>query len=195
MKSTNLKYKKLAVTGHQRSGTHYITALISLNFLGNKNYVRIYKNHKKPNIARNENVAYIYTFRDFKSVAKSMFVMRKSFGLNNVDTFKNFLKNRYCDMWKPERDFKVNVMDLRGNLRKEDYITGFFSKLKYTPEEWWKIYYKMWDEAEKKKENVIRVSYNDLKNNFHENMLDLSLKLGLNKKSFKNITKKLGWYV
>jgi len=42
------KFKELKVCGHRRSGTHYITALISLNFLESYDYIKIYEKHKTP---------------------------------------------------------------------------------------------------------------------------------------------------
>lgn len=194
-KGNGLKYKNIAVTGHQRSGTHYIAGLIALNFLGHKNYGTIYKNHKFPKISTNINTAYIYTWRDFKNTAKSIFAMRKSFGLNNIKTFEGFLKSNYCDMWDPHKNFEITVTNLKNNTYKTNYVTGFYSKIEYTPKEWWEIYHNRWATAERKKSNIIKVSYNDLKDDFQKTMTDLAIKLGSDKRSFKNIDKKIGWNV
>jgi len=189
-----MKYSNMIVTGHQRSGTHYITALISLNFLNNKDYVKIYKNHQFPNIVRNNNIAYIYTWRDFDSIAKSIFTMRKVFGLNVID-FKTFLEMKYCHMWKSNKNSVVNVNDLKGNLRKTNYVSKYFRKRKYTPKEWWNFYYGKWEAAEKKHSNIIRVSYNNIINDFDNTMLYIENKLGMKGSHFKKISEKVGWYI
>jgi hypothetical protein len=57
-----MKYN-IKVCGHRRSGTHYITALISVNFLNTPKYGKIYEKHKTPsklNIGRNKNTLFIY---------------------------------------------------------------------------------------------------------------------------------------
>ena len=88
-----MKYDSIVITGHQRTGTHYIAAVICTNFLNTKDYIAHYKNHSLPKTVKNNNIAYIYTWRDFNSVAKSLFNSRKTFGLNNVNNFESFLQS------------------------------------------------------------------------------------------------------
>jgi len=190
-----MKHNGIILTGHQRSGTHYIAALVSLNFLKNQNYQNIYIKHKLPDVVKNKNIAYIYTWRNFEEIAKSLFKMRRTFGLNNVDSFNSFLDGRYCDMWKPMNHSGVKVVDLKGNIRIDVSISKGFRDQKQTPREWWKFYYGQWEEARKQNENIIRVSYDDLKLNFQKTMKGLAKKLGSSKRRYTNIENKVGWYV
>ena len=190
-----MKYDSIVITGHQRTGTHYIAAVICTNFLNTKDYIAHYKNHSLPKTVKNNNIAYIYTWRDFNSVAKSLFNSRKTFGLNNVNNFESFLKSRYCDMWNPIEHAGVNVLDLQGNHRTDNYISHYFKSFKHTPKEWWTLYHKRWDVAAKNISNIIKVNYNDLIKNFNNSMFNLSIKLDSTIKSFKNITDTVGWYV
>ena len=190
-----MKYKTINLASHQRTGSHYIAAIISTNFLNNRDYKKIHRGHKLPHIIKHKNTAYIYTWREFEEVAKSIYTMRQSFGLNNVDSFESFLKNRYCDMWKPIKHPGINVIDLKGNKRQDPYISPGFRNNKYTPFEWWKFYHDSWAISEKENKNVIKVSYNDLMTNFNKTMRVLAKKLGSPKKEFSNIEKQVGWYV
>lgn len=189
-----MKYKNIKVTGHQRSGTHYIAKLISLNFLNSSDYSQIYSNHKSPIIVVDQNTLYIYTYRNYLDVAKSIFNMRKSFGLNNVKNFDDFLNKKYRDMWKPNKNFNINVL-IKGNLFKSNYISKYFSKINKTPKEWHEEYYRKWINKEKVCGNILRVDYDNLKNNFEKEMLKVAKKLGINKKKFVNINKKIGWNI
>jgi len=190
------KSKEIALTAHQRSGSHYVAALITINFLGHKNHGSIHHNHILPNrMLKKDSKFYVYVWREFDGIAKSMFTMRKTFGLNNVKNFETFLKSRYCDMWDPQKHDGVKVADLRGNSRTDDYVTQFFRNRQYTPKEWWEFYYGSWDRQAMKRKNVIKVSYNDLLNNFEKAMIELAIKLKSENRTFQNIDKKIGWNV
>ena len=92
-----MKYKNIIVTGHQRTGTHYITALVSINFLNTKDYTKHYRNHMMPSIAVDPEVAYIYAWRDFYSTAKSIYKFRGRLGLQ-INSYDEFLNTKYSDM-------------------------------------------------------------------------------------------------
>jgi hypothetical protein len=136
---------------------------------------------------------YIYVWREFDGIAKSIFNMRKSFGLNGVNNYNTFLETKYCDMWKPQNHSGVKVVDLRGNTRVDGYITPYFRDRQYTPKEWWQFYYESWDKVAKKRKNVIKVSYNDLLNNFEKTMTEIAIKLKSKRRTFQNIDQKIGW--
>ena len=94
-----MKYKNILSTGHPRSGTHYITALISVNFLDDTDYFKIYRNHELPDLVEDPDFAYLHIWRDFKAVSRSIYVLKERFGLD-VDSYGQFLKRRYSDMWR-----------------------------------------------------------------------------------------------
>ena len=189
-----MKYKNIQITGHQRTGTHYIAALICTNFLNTKDYVKHYVNHKPPSIVIDDNTAYIYTWRDFENTAKSIFKMRARLGLQ-VDDYDTFLNTKYSDMWSAVKYGTINVKDLDGNIRKADRVSTALKRINHTPKNWWKLYHKRWAVATKNKSNIIRVSYNDLTTDFDNAMLDIAKRLGSNLKFFKNIGDKIGWYM
>ncbi|MBC8176312.1 MAG: hypothetical protein H8E19_02830 [Deltaproteobacteria bacterium] len=113
-----MKYKNIVCIGHPRSGTHYITALISTNFLNDPDYLKIYGNHGLPQITCDPNVVYIHIWRAFKEVAKSIYVLKERFGLD-VGSYEEFLKTRYKDMRKIEKYKKLmtNVRNLARNTK------------------------------------------------------------------------------
>jgi len=189
-----MKYKNIKITGHQRTGTHYIAALICTNFLNTEDYVKHYLNHKLPAIATNKHIAYVYTWRDFKTTSKSIFKMRARFGLQ-VDDYEKFLNTKYSDMWSNINFGTINVKDLKGNIRKADRISTYFRKINYKPKEWWSLYHNKWSSSMRNKSNIIKVSYNNLIDNFDEGMLEIATKLGVYSRTFNNIENKVGWYV
>lgn len=189
-----MKYNSIRITGHQRTGTHYIAALICTNFLNTKDYVKYYLNHKPPSVATNNNIAYVYTWRDFNNTSRSIFKMRARLGLQ-VDDYDKFLNTKYSDMWSAVKYGTINVRDLDGNIRKADRVSTAFTNIHYTPIEWWTLYHGGWNVASKNKSNIIRVSYNDLIDNFDDSMTEIATRLGVDNRAFNNIENKVGWYV
>ena len=189
-----MKYDSIRITGHQRAGTHYIAAIICKNFLNTDNYREYYLNHKLPDVVKRNNIAYIFTWRNFHDTAKSVFNMRDRFGLQ-VDDFSTFLKTKYNKMWRnmPFDGIKIRWPD--GDVKVNYNVSGYFKKIKHTPKEWWIRYHKQWAKVERQKPNVIRVDYDMLVNNFQSTMLGIATKLGSDKKEFMNITEKIGWNV
>jgi len=187
-------YNNIKITGHQRTGTHYIAALICLNFLDTKEYVKYYANHKMPSMAKNKNIAYIYTWRDFDSTSKSVIKMRGRFGLQ-TDSYDEFLNTKYSVMWADTKYIPINVKDLYGNVVKTDKVSTYFRNIHKTPKEWWSLYYQKWDASAKSNSNIIRINYNDVMADFDKTLLELSVKLGSKIKIFEDIKERVGWYV
>lgn len=189
-----MNFSKLYITGHQRAGTHYAAAVVSLNFMGSPDYKKIYLNHKLPDIVKYKNTAYLFVRRNFQDTARSVFNMRGRFGLQ-VEDFNVFLKNKYYQMWKPVPYGGIRVVDLDGTVRKKEMVSNYFKKIKHTPKEWWTRYYKSWNRAERKKNNVFMVDYDGLINDFDSEMGKLASLLGCPKpmSGFKNIERKIGW--
>lgn len=187
-----MKYKNIIVTGHRRAGTHYVCALISRNFLGNDDYVKIYRNHKLPKqlMPFDKNTVYICVKRNFDDVAKSMFKMRKRFGLNE-NNFKRFLKRTYRDMYKDFSRAKCRYKTLKG----ESIEIGTGARLRFnkTVKGYYNDYYALWDKFQKNFPNILIVNYEDFKNDYNLALKSLAEKLGSDKESFIDIEEKIGW--
>lgn len=189
-----MRFSSLRLTGHQRSGTHYVAAVISLNFLGSFDYKNIYLNHKLPEVVKIKNIGYLYVFRNFNDVANSVFKMRGRFGLQAND-FNSFLNTKYNKMWSNEPYNGINIYDVDGRHKTDFKVSNYFKKIKHTPKEWWTRYYKSWEKAERKKPNVIKVSYDHLINDFEAEMTHICRTLACPKPltGFKNIERRIGW--
>ncbi len=189
-----MKYSDIVCTGHPRSGTHYIAALISINFLGDVDYLRVYRNHELPEIVQDQNIAYFHIWRDFEGMAKSIYVLKERFGLS-VDSYEEFLKTRYSDMWRMKKPGKVvtNVRTLTGRARFTG-ISDFFKRVDMNPREYWNHYNTVWAESAAKNNNVIGVKYDDMLKDFDGAMSYIGTRLGSNVTKFKRIERKVGWW-
>lgn len=187
-----MKWEDIKVCGHRRSGTHYITALISVNFLNNEKYPKIYEKHKTPDklkVDKNKNILFIYVWRNFDDVSKSIFNMKNRFGINE-DNFNKFLKKRYCDMFNGNQDVKVEVKTLT-NRKVVKEVGGGLKNIKKTPYEYWKFDLDRWKRL--KADNVILVCYDNIINNFEEEMKRIAKKINSNKTQFEDIRQRIGW--
>ena len=101
-----MKYRDIVSVGHPRSGTHYITALISTNFLNDPDYLKIYGNHGLPPIACDPSIAYVHIWREFTEVAKSIYMLKERFGLD-IGSYEEFLGTLYKDMWIRKKTNKL----------------------------------------------------------------------------------------
>ena len=189
-----MKYSGIVCTGHPRSGTHYIAALISINFLGDEDYLKVYRNHERPEIVQDPNIAYFHIWRDFEGMARTIYVLKKRFGLA-VSSYEEFLESRYSDMWGIEQteDIVTNVRTLNGSARLSG-ISDFFRTVDMNPRAYWEYYNADWISRAKEKTNIISVKYDDMSKGFKKTMLYIKKSLVSNIDEFKNIDKKVGWW-
>jgi hypothetical protein len=189
-----MKYRTMLCTGHPRSGTHYIAALMSVNFLKDEDYLKIYRNHELPDMVQDPDTAHIYVWRGFEGTARSIYVLKERFGLN-VESYEAFLANQYSEMWGVENpdDVVTNVKTLheRGSFKG---ISDFFEKVEMTPREFWEYYNGVWEKCAKKNPNVVSVRYEDMMEAFEPAMTSVASRLGSELKAFKNIDRKVGWW-
>lgn len=190
------KYKWIRVYGHQRSGTHYLAALIDKNFYDSAGYLRHYA-PENPHALFHEvsirpDVAYVYIWRRFEDVAQSIFRMRNRFGLN-VDNFDTFLCTKYSDMWDPSAVGEVDVIvNTINNVKRVNKPAG--QKLggkKHTPEEYWRLHVESWKRSGN--ENVFLTNYEDLQYRFQESMHQLAEFIGADRANFIDVEQKVGW--
>lgn len=194
-------FKKVQVCGHPRSGTHYITGLIHLNFFNNSgNYIKHYGGHGLGNkkagqrARHNLDTAYVYIWRNFEDVSKSIFKMRLRFGIPRQITYEEFIAYKYSRMWtKQIGNFVIKVRNLNGNIKYAESVTSMFKNIQLTPKEYWKLHLKSWFELAKEIKNVMIVSYDELKNDFNGTMKELACYLGADKLTFLDIREQIGW--
>ena len=189
-----MKYRDILCTGQPRSGTHYITALISSYFLDDTDYLKIYRNHELPEIVQVQSIAYFHIWRDFEPMAKSIYVLKERFGLS-VGSYEEFLKSRYTDMWRMKNPEKAvtNVRTLNGRARFTG-ISDFFKGVDMNPRQYWEYYNTVWAECAKENPNVISVKYDDMLEDFNGTMSYIAARLGSDVTEFKNIDRKVGWW-
>ena len=189
-----MKYKALLCTGQPRSGTHYITAVISYNFLNDKDYLKIYRSHESVRLVQNVETAYFYIWRDFEPMARSIYQLKERFGLK-VRSFREFLSRRYCDMWAmgdPDK-ISINARNLWGRTRVKG-ISDFFRNIDMLPQQFWEHHNDLWDQCAKNNANVIVVKYDDVLRDFEGEMKRVAKKIGSDKNEFKNIERKIGYW-
>lgn len=189
-----MKYEAFLCTGQPRSGTHYITALISYNFLGEKDYLKIYRSHESVQLVQNNETAYFYIWREFEPMAKSVYELKERFGLK-VGSFETFLHKRYCDMWTmgdPD-EISVNARNLLGRTRVKG-ISDFFKNIDMDPKQFWEYHNSLWNQCAESNSNVIVIKYEDVLRDFKGEMDQIAQKIGSDKRDFKNIETKIGYW-
>ena len=191
-----MKYKDIHVYSHQRSGSHYFAALISLNFYNEQDYRKRYKNHPigskvRGRIDKNSDILFAYIFRNFNDTAKSMFKMRDRFGLT-VDDYDVFLNTTYKDMWSSDVKFSIKI-NYFGEEKHVDKVSTYFKKINQTPREFWQAHKRFWTKMNKTRGNIIIVNYDDLINDFEKEIRRVGEKIGITKKQIINIDEKIGW--
>lgn len=189
-----MKYQWILCTGHPRSGTHYITAIMSLNFLDDEDYLNIYRNHELPDIVTDDHTAYLYIWRRFEDVSKSIYLLKERFGLQ-VNSYEAFIESRYSHMWRNESpDHVVTHVRTLNQKATLNGVSDFFQEIDMTPAEYWIYYNKKWAACAEKHSNVFGICYDEMVNNFEGTMQSIALKLGSHRRRFKNINRKIGWW-
>jgi hypothetical protein len=192
-----MKYETIKVCGYRRSGTHYVTAIISTNFLDDPEYNRIYEKHRVPDklkVHLNPKVAYVCVKRNFDDTIKSIFNMRDRFGLD-VKSLKEMKAKTYKKMFNPKMGKTSMLVKTLSKTRTVNKIGGGLKNIALTPEAHWKMYYHLWESASRAYPNVYIISYDDLKIDFTSTMRSLATWLGSNVTKFNNIPQKIGWIV
>lgn len=193
-----MKFKTAKVFSHPRSGSHYVTALISTNFFDSDNYLKFYNGHVPWGMAidpadvssNHPNTGHIYIHRDFDGVSKSIYKLRNRFGLD-TPAYEEFLKKTYKSMWTGK--LKVNV--IRKTLTETSKVSSaseLFKLVGMLPAEYHKYHIDSWRSISKR-ENVLLVSYDRLMDNFDDEMSKIANFLESDVKSFENIERKVGW--
>ena len=182
------------IWGHHRSGNHYLAALLDTNFFKTGDYRFLLHSRQHVLISRiHPDVRYIYIKRNFNDVAKSVYTIRARFGLE-VDTYKEFLASRYCDMFtgKVSVALATNFLCRSG---RSHMLSGFFRGIEKTPKEWHADHIEHFERVFDGRENCLIVSYDKLKNRFQREMRKISKFLGLDTLEFVNVDEKVGFFI
>lgn len=183
--------KSIIVCGHPRSGNHYLASVINKNYFNKKDYTFLLGSHNVPR-SLNRNIKYLYIMRNFDDVAKSVFKIKKRFGLS-VDDFDIFLTKKYSEMF--DKFIDSSIIFKKNHREKEvSGISDFFGKFDMTPEEFYKWHIGKWESIKSKNKNVLLIRYESLIGDFEQSMVRINKFLGFPNKSFLNIKEKVGWY-
>lgn len=191
-----MKYKDIHIYSHQRSGSHYFAALLSMNIFGEQDYRGRYRNHPigkkiEHRIDKNKDILFAYIFRSFEDTAKSIFKMRDRFGLA-VDDYDVFLNTKYKDMWSSNLNFEIKI-NFFGEEKLESKVSTYFKNINKTPLEFWEHHRNFWLNMEKKHTNVIITMYDDLIKDLDSELSKIEKKMGAPKGGRKNIGEQIGW--
>lgn len=199
-----MKYKKVKLYAHPRSGSHYTAALIDKNFFYTGNYLNHYGRpgvHKlaenvESEIRKKKNILYVYVIRNFDAVADSLLRARERFGITST-TYEEFISKRYSDQWTRNKsilgNFRIKV-DTINNIRHVSEVFPYFGKINMKPKEYWEIHTTKWIELSKKVNNLIILYYDELQKNLNKELSKLAVKLGTEPKEFEQVQKRVGWY-
>lgn len=192
------KFNSFFLFSHQRSGSHYMAALIAKNFFKKADYLPFYRNHVfgpsvEAEIARNPKILYVYAWRSSDPCLRSIFKLKTRFGLK-ADTYDEFLDTPYNKMWTeygPRELVYYNYLLTRGNERDISY---YFRNVIETPGAHWLFMKEWWKKREDVYPNVMLLCYDDLIHKFQETMDSIALRLGVPKKEkYLNEFERVGW--
>jgi len=189
-------YANVQVMSHPRSGSHYLAALIAANFFDTSNYVQFYGGHRWGEAAEqlvqsHANTLFVYTYRVFENVAKSVWVMRRRFGLQ-AESFEQFLTTRYCDMWTANQG--AGVLAKRSTLVDETeviQVDSLFRRVMDVPSTFHQRHVDSWLNLAAC--NVGTISYDKLLLDYKEELKKLMPYFDFQPATFVNIDKKVGW--
>lgn len=182
------------IIGHNRTGNHWLCGLVAKNFFDNlENYMSYWKGtHRIPDDdwIPDSGTKYIYIHRKWEDVAKSCFELRKQWGIN-VNDFNTWGKTNYCDMFKRFKSEDWEYYDGTGNKSIVGKSTKYWEKIDMTPKQYFDHHVAYWKNIDAS--NLLIVTYENLKNDFHSTMLKIAKFLESNKTNFEDIKFRIGW--
>ncbi len=191
-------HKSFHLYSHQRSGSHYIAAVIAKNFFPGKDYLQFYKNHPTGPVIEGEivnlpDVLFIYCWRAMEPTLRSIFKLKKRFGLK-VDTYEKFLVTPYAQMWTETGERELVHFNYLKNQGIEMDISYYFRNVNRTPPDQWKAHKDWWEQMWECHPNVMLVCYDHIRDHFKDQMDLVAEKLGVPVKDhYLNIVERVGW--
>jgi hypothetical protein len=174
----------MSVHGHWRSGAHYLNALLKLNF-DHEDYTT--RGHAFPGNWVTASGPVFYTTRNFADVSDSLWRLRGRFGIK-ADSYEDFLNTKYRDMYHDYGKVKVGFHGKTVNSKS----AGTIAKIDMTPLEYWEKHTRAWKKHSHP--DVHHVDYDNLQENFQEEMLKIAQYLKSARTAFEDIGEAQGWY-
>lgn len=169
------------IFGHQRSGNHWLAALVAKNIYGRNGYIDLLAtDHNHRPYAEK----LIYITRDWRAVLPSVFAMRDRFGLD-VNDYGTFFDTRYYEMYRP-RGCKCMV-DMIVCQQVVTECSTSFAMIDKTPLEWYQYH----------NQNLcggLVVKYERLFRNLRAELERIAEYLGRQLLSCEPIAQKVGWW-
>lgn len=191
-----MKYNKIKISSHPRSGSHYLAQLIDVNFFDGSNYLRHYGGHSygQCNHILQSKIGQIYLWRNAEDTLKSLFKMRHRFGLNEND-FEIFKNKKISTMY--DSNLKVNVHVNNIHSKKTIHVVDDFMNRTptrdFTPIEFIQQHKQSWVNCKKKCPNLLIINYDELLHEFDITMQTISDFLGRGVTEFIQVNEKVGW--
>ena len=144
MNQLRSNYKEIRIYAHQRSGSNYLAELIDANFVKSGNYKSVYGGHVLPDKVdlSNKEITFIYLYRDFDAVSKSIFKLRYTFGLD-VNNYEVFLKSKYSEMYNAHLK-PIHKVSHHGKVHHESRVSEYFRSIEMLPEEFHTFHIEEW---------------------------------------------------
>lgn len=192
--------KRLQIRGHQRSGNHYLGALVELNLFNGVDYQRHMDpaGHLMPEQIDldNLNIINVFIYRTFDDTLMSIYNMRERFGL--VGPFEHFKNKQIGELFKPGvENSDITIKWFFKPTEKSMVVSNYFGQFKDLGLfEWWWLFCSKWNEQEHRP-NVYVCRYEELITPEGRNDIirDIGKLLGCNISfPIKDITTRVGYY-
>jgi len=190
-----MRFKKILIQSHPRSGSHYFARLIDINFYNGGDYLQHYGSHVAPtskyfNLCKTTGGFYLW--RNTEDTIKSIYNMRHRFGLDE-DDFNVFTKKTLSEMYTPNLLVNVAVNNVQ-KRRIDNTVNNMLSTYNVTAEQYILEHKKQWFEYCDSHSNIMVICYDELKNDFNHTMSDVAKFIGSSKNTnFLNDREKIGW--
>lgn len=170
---------KILVTGHPRSGTNYLAAVVAKNFGLEK-----YLSHKRPNqlSEAHQKCRIFYIWRNFEDVAKSF--MARSDNRVSLETYRSTTWNELYDIFHKEPSDSYPKGKWPGWVERAERKT-------MTPEQWWGRHVSEWLDFAEQNGKVYILRYEDLTSDFNGTVREMASWLGVKRDSFVNVSEKV----
>jgi hypothetical protein len=176
------------IIGHPRSGSHFLTALIAVNFFNTNNYIQFYGGHADKFRDSFKNKKIIYSWRNFEETSQSIFKIRKRFGIC-TDNFTEFLNRPLKDLWSNNLEFEIKV-DYITEQKIVNKVDALWKNTNKTLYDYWFDHINYWT----KREDVLSIKYEDLMKSNETELKKVANFIGKEELvEIKRIDEKVGW--
>lgn len=192
------KLKRVGVFGHPRSGTNYLSALVSENLLGGGNYRKHYPRPYSSHCARPHRVferrdyrdlAVVYIMRETEPVLRSIWSMKQIWGVTSK-TYDQFIETPWAQQFMKIRKDPIEVWDLEHRSRSSA-VSSNFKGVNMRPPKFHRWHMAQWQRhADPRK---FLVQYEELVEDPEPAIRKIGKMLGVKGFEFKPITDRVGF--